>query len=37
VDYFVVFIAQAAQSEVGELNEQHIARFVVPTTMLMEI
>jgi hypothetical protein len=28
---------QAAQRELGELNEQDIARFVVPTTMLIEI
>jgi hypothetical protein len=29
--------AQAAERELGELNERNIVRFVAPTTMLMEI
>jgi hypothetical protein len=29
--------AQAAQRELGKLNEQDIKKFVVPTTMLIEI
>jgi hypothetical protein len=32
-----MLIAQAAQKDLGELNKQHIVKFLVPTTMLMEI
>ena len=32
-----VLIAQVAPRDLGELNNQHIAKFLVPTTMLMEI
>jgi len=37
LDYITVFIDQATQRNLGELNKQHIARFLVPTTMLTEI
>jgi hypothetical protein len=37
LDSFIVLIAQAAPRDLRELNIQHIARFLVATTMLTEI